>query len=98
MNQITADDLQDRLARYLDSVSTLREFRDWFDSETWGLAAEPDSLVRRIAGEIELRFAEFAAGHLTEMELRSQLENLLSTTDFQLPITYKEPLVVMTSA
>ena len=95
MSQTTVRELQTHLARYLDNASTLEEFRDWFDDETWGLAAEPDSPVRRMAGEIELRIAEFTNGHLAEAELRGQLESLL-LADFQLPITYREPHVEMT--
>jgi len=77
MNQTTVRDLQLHLSKYLSDESTLREFREWFDDETWGLAAESESPVRRIAGEIELRLAEFTGGHLTESEMRKQLQPLL---------------------
>src|SRR2546430_4086622 len=47
------------------------------DLETWGLAAQPDSPLRQLAGEIELRVAEFTSGHRTEEDLRSLLQALL---------------------
>ena len=102
MNQTTVLELQTQLSRYLNNATTLEEFRDWFDDETWGLAAEPDSLVRQIAGEIELRIAEFTNGHLTEQELRRLLRSLASDSiadqiesmDFQIPVTSDEPIVV----
>lgn len=96
MSQTTVHELQTQLARYIDNVSTLGEFRDWFDDETWGLATEPDSALRRMAGEIELRLAEFTNGHLTDDQLRDQLTVLLFA-DFQIPVMYTEPLVEMTS-
>jgi len=77
MNQTTVLELQTHLSRYLSNATTLEDFRDWFDDETWGLAAEPDSPARQIAGEIELRIAEFTNGHLTEEELRAMLQPLL---------------------
>jgi hypothetical protein len=77
MNQTTVHELQLHLSQYLNNASTLEEFREWFDDETWGLAAEPDSPARRMAGEIELRIAEFTNGHLTEDELRAMLQPLL---------------------
>jgi hypothetical protein len=95
MNELTLRDLQSHLKDYLTGKSSLPEFRDWFDVETWDFATEADTAVRQVAGEIELRLAEFTNGHLTEDELRRQLESLLWVADFQLPITYKEPRVEM---
>ncbi len=95
MIEPTLQELQSRLVDYLTGNSSLSEFRDWFDLETWGIAAESDSLVRDLAGEIELRLAEFTNGHLSENEVRRHLKNLLPEVDFQLPVTYREPLVEM---
>ncbi len=102
MNRTTVHELQTHLSQYLNNATTLNDFRDWFDDETWGLAAEPDSPVRRIAGEIELRIAEFTNGHLTEDELRGLLRplvpdsfaDLIESMDFQIPVTEDEPVVV----
>ena len=67
-------EIQAHLRRYLERESSLEQFREWFDVETWGLAAEPDSPLRQLAGEIELRIAEFTNGHLTEEDLRALLQ------------------------
>jgi elongation factor P--beta-lysine ligase len=77
MDQSTVRDLQLHLSKYLSKETTLRQFREWFDDATWGVAAESDSPLRRMAGEIELRLAEFTSGHLTESEMRKQLQPLL---------------------
>jgi hypothetical protein len=102
MNRPTVLELQTQLSRYLNKAITLEEFRDWFDDATWGLAAEPDSLARQLAGEIELRIAEFTNGHLIELELKELLRTLVpglivdqvENMDFQIPVTSGEPIVV----
>jgi len=96
MNQTTIHELQAHLSRYLGNAITLDEIRDWFDEETWGLAGELDSPARKMAGEIELRLAEFTSGHRTEDDLRYHLESLLpkaDNADFQLEVRHVEPLV-----
>lgn len=77
MNQNLLSEIREHLGRYLSGKSTLEQFREWFDVETWGIAAEPDSPLRQLAGEIELRIAEFTNGHRTEDDLRSMLQPLL---------------------
>lgn len=101
MNQTTVHDIHSHLSRYLSNATTLGEFRNWFDDETWGLAAEPDSHARRIAGEIELRIAEFTGGLINEEELRKLLTPLVPDTvtgqiesmNFQIPVTEREPVL-----
>ena len=100
MNQTTVHDIQSHLSRYLSNTTTLQEFRNWFDDESWGLAAEPDSQARRMAGGIELRIAEFTSSHLTEDELRKLLTPLvpnadagqIESMDFQIAVTEREPV------
>jgi hypothetical protein len=77
MNQNLLTELRARLGGYLSGKSSLEQFREWFDSETWGLAAEPDSPLRQLAGEIELRIAEFTNRHLAEDEMKAILHPLL---------------------
>lgn len=77
MNANLLQEIRTQLGLYLSGKSSLRQFREWFDVETWGLAAEPDSPARQFAGEIELRIAEFTNGHRTEDDLRALLQELL---------------------
>lgn len=100
MNEPTLQDLQSHLADYLTGKLSLSEFRDWFDVETWDIAAEPDTPIRQVTGEIELRLAEFTSGHLTEHELRNLLRVLVpdpiidEVMDFQIPVRYGAPVEV----
>ena len=77
MNQSLFRELLMRLASYLGGNSTLEQFRDWFDVETWDLDLQSDTLLGQTVGEIELRIAEFTSGHRTEDELRAMLQPLL---------------------
>lgn len=77
MDESLLSEIRAQLGRYLNGKSSLRQFREWFDVETWGLAAESDSPARQLAGEIELRIAEFTSGHRTEEDLRSSFQALL---------------------
>jgi len=69
--------IRDHLRRYLSHEISLDEFRAWFDSETWDVIDESSTATQQVAGEIELRLAEFTNGHLSESELRSLLQPLL---------------------
>jgi hypothetical protein len=103
MSEPTLRDLQSHLAGYLAGNSSLSEFRNGFDVETWGLAAQPDSLIRQVAGEIELRLAELTNGHRSESDLRELLRPLVeawltteatNTTIFpasDLPVSFGRP-------
>ncbi len=70
-------DIRDRLRRYLSHEISLDEFRDWFDSETWDVIDKCSPATQQVAGEIELRIAEFTNGHRTEDDLRAMLQSLL---------------------
>ena len=70
-------DIRDHLRRYLSHEISLDEFRDWFDSETWDVIDKCSTATQQVAGEIELRIAEFTNGHLSETELRALLQPLL---------------------
>jgi len=65
------------LREYLDRRISLSQFRDWFDLETWDIIDKVPSATQELAGEIELRLAEFTSGHLTEDELRTLFSSLL---------------------
>ncbi len=64
-------DIRDHLRRYLNREITLAEFRDWFDAETWDIIDKCPAATQQLAGEIELRIAEFTNGHRTEDDLRA---------------------------
>lgn len=73
-------DIHDQLVQYLAGDTSLTAFRDWFDSSTWNMeeiGVNQDAV--RLAGEVELRLAEFSNGHWMEDELKSKLLPLIQT-------------------
>jgi len=77
MNSSLLSEIRDHLRQYLSREITLDDFRDWFDAETWDIIDKCPAATQQLAGEIELRVAEFTNGHLSETELRTMLQNLL---------------------
>lgn len=68
--------IRTELAKYLVGDLALDEFTEWFVQTTWD-EAEPiyrGSLVQKI----ELVFAEFTNGHLTEDELKDRLRPFMT--------------------
>ncbi len=70
-------DIREHLRRYLSHEISLDQFREWFDVATWDVIDESSPATQQVAGEIELRIAEFTNGHLRETELRTLLQPLL---------------------
>lgn len=73
--------IRERLADYLASKNSLREFEDWFFSETWDIdeidntdSQTPVDLANLVY-VIKLRLAEFSHGDWTEVELHSMLRS-----------------------
>ncbi len=64
--------IHDQLVRYLAREISLEKFRDWFDLTAWDLQRTNNIGGRELAGEIELRLAEFSNAHWTEEELRQK--------------------------
>jgi hypothetical protein len=56
---------------------TLGEFNDWLAEYVWELDDSPDCETTNIVYDIELRLAEYSAGHLSGDELRACLRELV---------------------
>jgi hypothetical protein len=77
-------EIRDRLARYLNREISLDEFEEWFVPVAWSIEQARNPRAIELAGELELRLAEFSNGHWTEAELRSKLEPLVSIYETEL--------------
>jgi hypothetical protein len=66
------------LARYLNGDISLHDFEEWFVPLAWSIEQTQNANANELAGEIELRLAEFSNGDWTEAELRTKLEPLVS--------------------
>jgi len=69
-------DIYQRLSQYLAGQSRLADFHNWFIPAAWNIDSEPDP-VKRVAYRIQLLLAEYANGHRSEDELRSEFWGLM---------------------
>ncbi len=75
--------IREQLADYIAGKLSLREFEDWFFSETWDIDEidntdnQTSTNLTNLVYGIKLRLAEFSHGDWTEVELRSMLLSIL---------------------
>lgn len=72
--------LADELAKYLRGEISASQLRARVTAFSWGVALRGRQEERIMAGSIELVLAEFEAGHLSEEELKKELQQLLLTS------------------
>ena len=74
---ITESQIREKLIEFLDSKIDLDSFEDWLVTQSWNMHRDSDEAVQRLVSGIELRLAEFSAGHLSERVLRDEFRELL---------------------
>lgn len=67
------------LVRDLNGEISLAEFEDWLVPAAWNIEQTGNREATDLAGDIELRLAEFSNGHWTEPELHTKLEPLAAS-------------------
>ena len=71
--------IRERLARYLNGETPLRDFDAWFVPATWEVDQAQNPVAHDLTNEIYLRLAEYSNGHWTEPELKDRLRQLVET-------------------
>lgn len=74
-------ELQTYLRSYLAREISLGAFMDWLAGATWDSEARMSDETHDLTDEILLSWAEYTSGHLTEQELREQLDNVVSARE-----------------
>jgi len=77
----SASEIHGKLAGYLSGNITLEDFEDWFVPSSWNSREADDLEAWTLLSSIELRLSEYSSGHLTEEELRKELESLSMGSD-----------------
>ncbi len=88
MSQSLDFEIRERLAQYLASKISLRDFEDWFFPETWDVDEINDMALTNLVYGIKLRLAEFSNGDWTEAELHSLLRSLMEKHEINMPQHY----------
>jgi hypothetical protein len=77
-------DIRALLVCYLNGDLTLADFEDWFVPVAWNIERTGNQRAVELAGEIELRLAEFSSGHWSEPDLRGMLAPLAGIYETEL--------------
>lgn len=71
-------EIRQKIAEYLLTEISLREFQQWFVPATWDIHQTGDMNLVRLTGKVELWLAEFSVDHLTEDELKYEMRQFLN--------------------
>jgi hypothetical protein len=63
-------EIRHQLGRYLDREQSLREFVEWWAPRGWDIHRSGDPSAVALAGEVDLRLAEYTNGDWAEADLR----------------------------
>jgi hypothetical protein len=69
-------EIHDRLSAFLAGEISLREFEDWFFSETWSIDTLDEPALLDLVYQIKLDWAEYTNGDYSLEEFRSMLRSL----------------------
>ena len=74
---VSSSQIREQLAMFLDGRIDLDAFEDWFVQNTWNVHSSGSRSSEALTFAIEESLSEYSSHHLTEQELRSELQSLL---------------------
>ena len=74
---VSSSQIRERLAMFLDGRIDLDAFEDWFVQNTWNIHLSGSRSAEALTFAIEESLSEYSSHHLTEVELRSELQSLV---------------------
>jgi hypothetical protein len=77
--------IREQLAKYLSHEISLRDFKDWFFSNSWDIDRIGDPVLTDLVYGIKLDLAEFSHGDWTEEELHDLLRSYLEKQVIGIP-------------
>src|SRR5438128_2458909 len=69
------------LSAYLTGEQSLREFYEWFATETWDVHLWAPVQVQRLVYNIKSVLAEYDLGHWSEAQLKTKLRPFVTSVD-----------------
>lgn len=76
-NPVMVQGIQKTVTAYLNGEITLGDLQDWLAPHAWGVDESTDPLISDPIYFIELRIAEYTAGHLPLNDFVAELKKLL---------------------
>ena len=73
---VSSSQIREQLEMFLDGRIDLDAFEDWFVQNTWNIHLSGDHSAEALTFAIEESLSEYSSHHLTEQELRLELQSL----------------------
>jgi hypothetical protein len=70
---ISEPQIREKLGRFLRGDLSLERFEDWLSQKSWNMHKDSSEAAQKLAAALELRLAEYSAGHLSDLTLRDEL-------------------------
>ena len=87
---ISSSQIRNELAIALAGVIPLHEFEDWFVLNTWNIHKGGSRAAEILTFAIQEALSEYTSGHVSESQLRQELEQILQSDTRNVQITYEQ--------
>ncbi len=74
---VSASQIKEQLARFLNGEIDLDVFEDWFVQSTWNIHQSGSAAAEDLTFAVEESLAEYSSRHIDEQKLRSELSQIL---------------------
>jgi len=74
---VSSSQIRERLALFLDGHVDLDSFEDWLVQNTWNIHQSGSAAAEDLTFAVEESLSEFSSGHISEPELRQELNELV---------------------
>jgi hypothetical protein len=75
---LQTEQVRDEIIGFLAGKISLRDLDDWIAKNSWNMHKDSPRSAQKLVSEIELRLAEYSAGHLPLDLLRAELARFVS--------------------
>ena len=74
---IRESEVREKLEDLLSDEFCLEDFEDWLVQRSWNMHLDSSSAAQDLVSAIELALSEHSSGHLSDEQLRADLQSLL---------------------
>jgi len=74
---VSASEIKEHLAKFLDQQIDLDAFEDWLVQSTWNVHQSRSAAAESLTFAIEESLSEFSSHHISDVELRNELRDLI---------------------
>ena len=87
---ISHPEIRKQILNFLRDDIDIEQFDDWMVENSWNIHERGDIATQRLCFAIELKLAEYSAGHLSENALKQELLPLMIPYETTSPVARSE--------